>query len=229
MRYFRFPEKRIWKVLFAAFLLSQLMLTRSGMSGTLLGFAMAQVLMLGSIATAGVAFLAVNRRQLKAVFTDRRLAVAGVFVLVMLLPMVLKRDWQLMYVTMLLGVLLAVFLSYFVTLQETAKYYVLILCGLSAYSLLATYVLRLLPDHGILDVPRFVSSAGFEYYHFGLANVSVTHVATRNFGIFREPGIHQFFLLVALYLNNYSVVWTKERYMWLANVLLAVTMVSGVS
>ena len=40
-------------------------------------------------------------------------------VLIMLLPMVIKRDWQMMYVTMLLGALLAVFLSYFVKLQET--------------------------------------------------------------------------------------------------------------
>ena len=226
MRYYRFPEKKIWSILFAVFLLAQLLLTRSGMAAALIGFTAQQMLMLACIGLAGVLFLAVNRNDWKSVLTDSRLVIATVFSLAMLVPMVIKQDWQMMYGTILLGALLAVFLSYFVTLQETAKCYVLILCALSAYSLVATYLLRLLPDNGILEVPRFTTAVGLEYYQFGLANVSITHVASRNFGVFREPGVHQFFILIALYLNNYCVEWHKERSMWLANVLLAVTMLS---
>ncbi len=226
MRYYRFPETRIWKISFAVFLFLQLMLTRSGMLSGRMGFLKYQLLLYGLIALAGVAFLAVNRRNLKAILLDTRIAAAAVFAVIMLLPMVWKQDWQMMYVTLLMGLLLAVFLSYFTTVREVARYYVLILCGLCVYSLIATYFLRRLPDAGIWQVPRFVNSAGNAYYNFGLCFVSITHVAERNLGVLREPGVYQFFLLIGLFLTNYWVDWKKERNMWLANSILAVTMFS---
>ena len=226
MNYYRFPETRMWKLLFTAFLLLQLLMTRSGMFGQQLSFLEKQVLMLGSIVLAGFAFLWRNRTDWKRLFLDSRMAAAGLFAMVMLLPMLLKRDWQLMYFSIFLGLLLAVFLSYFVTLKETAKCYVLLLSALCVYSLIATYLLRRLPDHGVLYVPQFINSAGNAYYDFGLCNVSIHHVASRNLGIFREPGVYQFFILMGLYLTNYWVDWKKEAHMWLANGIFAATMLS---
>lgn len=226
MKYYRFPEKRAWKWSFAAFLMLQLMLTRSGMSITRWGFWPSQLCMLGLTSAAGIVFLVVNRREWKSVLLDGRMAAAAVFALVMLLPMLIKQDWQLMYFTVLLGLFFAVFVSCFATLKETAGYYVRILCALCVYSLIATYFLRQLPDNGILEVPRFINAAKKEYYDFGLCYVSIHHVATRNFGVFREPGVYQFFLMIGLYLTNYQVEWEKESHMWLANGILAVTMLS---
>lgn len=226
MQYYRFPEKKIWKLLFALFLLLQLFVTRSGMSATLIGFLPSQILMLGLIFAAGILFLWKNMGAWKQIFTDIRLAAAFGFVCVFLIPMVCKQDWQLMYITILMGMLLAVLLSYFVTLRETAKTYVLVLCVLAVYSLLATYVLRRPVDAGVLPVPRFINGAGHEFYFFGLANVSVEHVASRNFGILREPGVYQFFLLIGLYLTNYEVSWERSRSMWAANGILGVTLLS---
>lgn len=226
MKYYRFPETKIWKAFLAVFLLAELLLTRSGMLGGRMGFMQYQLLMYGLIGLTGVAFLAVNRRNLKEILKDRRIAAAVVFALVMLFPMVFKRDWQMMYVTLLIGLLLAVFLSYFTTVREVAGYYVRILCGLCVYSLIATYLLRRLPDAGLLQVPRFDNTVGNSYYNFGLCFVSIHHVASRNLGIFREPGVYQFFLLIALYLTNYWVEWKKESHMWIANGILAVTMIS---
>ena len=226
MKNYRFPENKIWKICFAAFLMAQLMLTRSGMLGGRMGFLKYQMLMYGLIAVAGVAFLAVNRRNLKSIVLDCRMAAAAVFAVIMLLPMVWKQDWQMMYVTLLMGLLFAVFLSYFSTVREVARSYVLILCGLCVYSLIATYLLRRLPDAGIWQAPRFDNTLGVEYYNFGLCFVSISHVASRNLGIFREPGVYQFFLLIGLYLTNYWVDWKKERHMWIANGILAVTMLS---
>lgn len=226
MKYYRFPENKIWNFCFAAFLMAQLMLTRSGMLGGRMEFLQYQLLMYGLIALAGAAFLAVNRRNLKEILLDRRMAAAAVFAVIMLVPMVWKRDWQMMYVTLLMGLLLAVFLSYFTTVREVARHYVLILCGLCVYSLIATYLLRRLPDAGLWRVPRFDNAVGNAYYNFGLCYVSITHVASRNLGVFREPGVYQFFLLLGLYLANYWVDWKKESHMWLANGILAVTMLS---
>ena len=227
MRLYPFPEKKIWKILFAVYLFALLMLSRNGMlSCVLMGFYKAQILMLLIMGAGVLAFVIVNRRELKRILTDRRMLAAAVCGLLILLPMVVKRDWQLMYFSILIYLLFAVFLSYFVSMKDTAKYYVVILCALSVYAVFATYVLRLLPDNGLVGIPAFLNDKGRDHYNFGLAFVSITQVKERNFGIFREPGIYQYFLLLALYLTNYTVEWKQSRDMWLANLILAVTMVT---
>ena len=227
MRLYSFPEKKVWKVLFAVYLFALLMLSRSAMcSYALLGFYKAQILMLLIMGAGVLTFVIVNRRELKRILTDRRMLAAAACGVLILLPMVVKRDWQLMYFSILIYLLFAVFLSYFVSVKDTARYYVVILCALSLYAILATYVLRLLPDKGLVSVPVFFNDKGRDYYNFGLAFVSITNVKERNFGIFREPGVYQYFLLLALYLTNYTVEWKRSRDMWLANLILAVTMVT---
>ena len=227
MKLYPFPEKKIWKVLFAVYLFALLMLSRSAMcSYALLGFYKAQILMLLIMGAGVLAFATVNRRDLKQILTDRRMLAAAACGVLILLPMVVKRDWQLMYFSILIYLLFAVFLCYFVSMKDTAKYYVVILCALSVYAILATYVLRLLPDSGILNVHTFSNDKGRDYYNFGLAFVSITQVKERNFGIFREPGVYQYFLLLGLFLTNYTVEWKRSRDMWLANLILAVTMVT---
>lgn len=227
MRLYPFPEKKIWKILFAVYLFALLMFARNGMlSCVLWGFYKTQILMLLVMGAGVMAFAVVNRRELKQIFTDRRMLAAAVCGVVILLPMAVKRDWQLMYFSMFIYLLFAVFLTYFVSLEDTAKYYVGILCALSVYAILATYVLRLLPDGGLVSVPTFANDKGWSFYNFGLAFVSIKQVKDRNFGIFREPGIYQYFLLLGLYLTNYTVVWKRRRDLWLANSILALTMVT---
>lgn len=227
MKLYPFPEKKIWKVLFAVYLFALLMLSRNGMlSCVLVGFYKTQILMLMVMGAGILTFAVVNRRELKQILTDRRMLAAAACGVLILLPMVVKRDWQLMYFSILIYLLFAVFLCYFVSMKDTAKYYVMILCALSVYAILATYVLRLLPDSGILNVHTFSNDKGRDYYNFGLAFVSITQVKERNFGIFREPGVYQYFLLLGLFLTNYTVEWKHSRDMWLANLILAVTMVT---
>ncbi len=227
MKLYPFPEKKIWKVLFAVYLFALLMLSRNGMlSCVLVGFYKTQILMLLVMGAGILTFAVVNRRELKQILTDRRMLAAAACGVLILLPMVVKRDWQLMYFSILIYLLFAVFLCYFVSMKDTAKYYVMILCALSVYAILATYVLRLLPDSGILNVHTFSNDKGRDYYNFGLAFVSITQVKERNFGIFREPGVYQYFLLLGLFLTNYTVEWKRSRDMWIANLILAVTMVT---
>ena len=227
MKLYPFPEKKIWKVLFAVYLFALLMLSRNGMlSCVLVGFYKTQILMLLVMGAGILTFAVVNRRELKQILTDRRMLAAAACGVLILLPMVVKRDWQLMYFSILIYLLFAVFLCYFVSMKDTAKYYVMILCALSVYAILATYVLRLLPDSGILNVHTFSNDKGRDYYNFGFAFVSITQVKERNFGIFREPGVYQYFLLLGLFLTNYTVEWKRSRDMWLANLILAVTMVT---
>lgn len=227
MTHYPFPDSRGTKIAFAAFFTAMLFLARDSMFTTaVIGFEKAQFLMLGVICLLGVAFLIVNRRNLLQILKDRRMIVAGIAAAVLLLPMLVKRDWQLMYFSVLLCLLTAVFLSYFLTLRDAAKYYVVIMSVLGAYSVLAAYILRIGVDSGAYAVPVFRNSMGFEFHNFFLSIVPDTYVKNRNFGIFREPGVYQFFLITALYLNNYEVEWKKTWQLWLVNGILAATMVS---
>ena len=227
MRLYRFPNQKIWKAAFALFLTALLFLARDSMFTTaVIGFQKAQFAMLGLICAAAAVFLMVNRRNWKAIFTDRRMIAAAVSAAACLLPMLVKRDWQLMYFSVYLCVIFGVFVSLFLTLEDAAKIYLRILCVLSVLSLVCAYGLRLLPDRGMPGVPVVRIDTGVEFYFFGVCFVPLTYVKYRNFGIFREPGVYQYFLLLGLFLNNYEVQWSSGKKLWTVNILLAVTMVS---
>jgi hypothetical protein len=131
-----------------------------------------------------------------------------------------------MYFSIILGMLFAVFLSYFLTLKDVARWYVITMCILGIWSILCAYVLRIFIDTGMVSKTPVVNGNGVEFYNFIFAIVPDEYVKTRNFGIFREPGVYQFFLFMALYLNNYVISWESEKKYWIANGILAVTMLT---
>nr|MBQ8243992.1 hypothetical protein [Oscillospiraceae bacterium] len=227
MKQYPYMNCRFGKIAFGVFLFAMLLLARDTLvTACILGFNASQFLMLGLICVVGMGFLAVHRRQWKEILTDPRILVLLAVTVVILLPMTVKRDWQMMYFSILLCLYLAVFLTYFISYRDAAKYYVLILTALGVYSVLATYFLRILPDRGILSVPVFFNSHDVKFHNFGLAFVSDDFVKNRNFGIFREPGVYQYFIILALFLNNYAVSWRKQSCLWTVNVLLSVTMLT---
>lgn len=212
---------------FGLFLLAMLFLSRDTLfSSCLLGFAKSQILMFGLIVLLGGVFLWVNRRSFGEILKDRRIFVLGASVLLLVLPMAVKRDWQLMYFSILLCVLTAVFLTYFTNVREVSKYYVLILVALGVYSIVVTYCLKKPAREGLINPAVFYNANDWEFFNFGLAYVNTAKYWHRNFGIFREPGVYQFFVLLAVYLNNYCVDWNRQWKLWACNVALAFTMLS---
>ena len=227
MKLYPVPDRKITKIGIYALFIGVLLLNRDTLySSTILGFYKAQFLMLAVMAAAGIAFLVCRRKDWKALLTDRRVVFALLSGGIILLPMVFKRDWQLMYFSVYLCVIFGVFVSLFLTLEDAAKIYLRILCVLSVLSLVCAYGLRLLPDRGMPGVPVVRIDTGVEFYFFGVSFVPLTYVKYRNFGIFREPGVYQYFLLLGLFLNNYEVQWSSGKKLWTVNILLAVTMVS---
>ena len=219
MTYYRFPDNKLVKLCFPLALLILQMVARSTMyTSTFLGFTLSQAVMIGTIVLIGFTFLAVNRKNLKAVLTDRRMLLFGMAAMVILLPMLVKGDWQLMYFTILLSWFFAIFLTYFTTVEELGKYYVLILTALSALSLVGLFVLKPMVHMGWIPGNPFDSPGGWHMFNFGLTFVCDKNLhmvnALRNFGIFREPGLFQTFLFVAIQLNNYTVNWDKPWKMW---------------
>ena len=91
MTYYRFPDNKLVKLCFPLALLILQMVARSTMyTSTFLGFALSQAVMIGTIVLIGFTFLAVNRKNLKAVLTDRRMLLFGMAAMVILLPMLSK-------------------------------------------------------------------------------------------------------------------------------------------
>lgn len=195
-------------------------------SSAIVGFYKSQFLTLGLMALMGLWFAIANFRQWKDILKDPRLLLLAAAAFVCLLPMVVKRDWQLMYFSVLACVLFGIFLTFLADWKQLSKWYVCTLALLGAYSVLAAYILRQGVDSGVYQVPTFTNGAGFLFHNFLFSVVPDTFVKDRNFGIFREPGVYQFFLLLALYLNNDRVVWEKPWKKWTINAILALTMLS---
>lgn len=224
MELYRFPDNKPRKISFWAYLLVMLLLARDTLITTcLVGFYPSQLTVAGLVVALGLVFLIAKRRELPRILRDRRMLAFAIAAVLILLPMVCKLDPQLMYFSVLLCVFFGVFLTYFVTMKEVAKCYVVLMTALAAYSVFAVYIGRLPADRGAVELPTFINAGGRDFYNFGLSFVSIREVKYRNFGIFREPGVYQYFLILALLLHNYVLTWDKQWKFWAVNVILVVT------
>ena len=227
MKQYPLFHNRAGKLAFGFFLLAMLFLSRDTLfSSCLMGFAESQILMMGLMAALGMVFLWVNRKEFQLILKDRRMLLILASSLVLVLPMAVKRDWQLMYFSILFCVLTGVFLTYFTSCSDVAKIYVVLLVVLGMYSIFATYVLRKLAMAGMIQPAVFENSKGWEFFDFVFAYAVNLKYWHRNCGIFREPGVYQFFVLLAVYLNNYWVDWNRQWKLWFCNVALAFTMLT---
>ena len=225
-----FPQKKVFQVLFGLYLFSILYFCRvSQVSYYLLGFYKSQFLSLSITLLALLIFLIYQRKHLLQIVFNYRIALAILFAAAILIPMCVKKDWQMMYFSILLSILMGVFFSYFVSCAQAGKGFCVVMATLAAYSLAAFFALRPLADRGILAPPVFVNAYGGEFYNYLLAFVPKTLVRDRNFGIFREPGVYQFFLFLALYLCFYHVRWERQTSMWVCGGILCLTLLSTFS
>ncbi len=225
MNYYRFPDTKVFKTVFLLYLLSIHMLTRSSMvANTFLDFMLSQYIVIGLVVLLGIAFLIRNRKQLKQVLTDRRMVAVIGFAVVLIGNMLIKQDWQMLYFSILMYIWFAVLLNYFIPMRELAKYYVQLMVFLSIFAIVGLFILKPMFHAGLIPGFEFDSPGGWHMLNFGLTftvdrnteNVN----ALRTFGIFREPGLYQIFLFIAIQLNNYVVEWEKEWKMWVVNGVL---------
>ena len=114
MKQYPLLNSKISKFLFGLYMLAMLFVSRDTLfSSCILGFGKSQFLMLGLIVMLGVLFLLQNRRNIPDVLKDRRMLALGAVALILLVPMLVKQDWQVIYFSMLICLLFAVFLTYF--------------------------------------------------------------------------------------------------------------------
>ena len=67
-----------------------------------------------------------------------------------------------------------------------------------AYSLVAMYIFKPIIMSNNIDYPTIVNSVNNIFYNFGIAFVLKSEYYIRNFSFFREPGVYQTFIVLAL-------------------------------
>lgn len=230
MTYYRLTEGKAGKLLFGLALFAMLVLCRNSMyTFTIIPFSAAQLSMYAVVGLLGIWFAAMNRKDWKRILTDRRMLMVLIASAVLLIPVFVKRDFQMMNFNILLCVYVAVFFSYFISMEKLAGYYVLFMAFLASYSLITCYLLAPLVDRGLFSVPVVNYQDWRIFHNFVFAFPRIKENYLRNFGMFREPGVYQYFLNLALYCSNFLMTWNKAWMKWTVNGILAVTIVSTFS
>ena len=230
MKEYPYLNSKMGKAFFGLCLFALLLFSRDTLyTSTVLGFGPSQLIMYAVVAVLGIGFLVKNGKQWKSLLTDPRMKAVLLVTVSVVLPMIVKRDFQAMYISILLCMYIAIFFTFFISGRDVARYYVVILTFLGAYSLLAEYVLDPMVSAGWFSVPVMPYSESRTFRSYFLSFVVKKKGYLRNYGIFREPGIYQFFLILGLYWNNYRLTWEKKWQFWAVNAVLAVTMVSTFS
>lgn len=230
MTYYRLAEGKIGKVLLGLALMVLLVLSRNSMyTFTIIPFTVAQLSMFAVIGVLGAVFLIRNCHDLKKILTDKRILAVLLVTVIYLVPILVKRDFQTMNFSILLCVYVAIFFSFFISCKELAGFIVSFVTFLAAYSLVACYLLAPMVEKGWFSVPIVNFQDWRVFHNFVFAFPRILENYLRNFGMFREPGVYQYFLNLALFLNNFLLTWNKAWIKWTINGILAVTVVSTFS
>lgn len=216
--------------LWGLWLLAMLYLCRDSIyTNTWIGFLPSYILQFVLFAMGFVALLWTNKAGLGNLIFSRRSAFAFCSAVVLLLPMVVKHDWQLMYFSVLFAVIYAVLVSFWIDLKSLSGCFVIVMTVLAAVSFVCTYGLRFLADDGIAVPPVLINAIDTHFYNYGLSVVYIGSLRWRCIGIFREPGVYQFFLILALYLHNDICEWKNQAFYWIINIILGFTMLATLS
>lgn len=140
----------------------------------------------------------------------------------------LNADYGADFLVFVLVVLAGFFTASVFELQEFLDGYLGATLIYSAYSLIATYIFEPLAMSGPLTglFPVTVNSLGTPFMDMGMSFAVAWRGLMRNQGIFREPGVFQFFLLLAMAIELHRGERARS---WLRTSLLAVTLLSTFS
>lgn len=220
-------KRDLCNCVWALWLLAMLYLCRDSIyTNTWIGFLPSYILQFVLFAMGFVALLWMNKAGLGNLIFSRRSAFAFCSAVVLLLPMVVKHDWQLMYFSVLFAVIYAVLVSFWIDLKSLSGCFVIVMTVLAAVSFVCTYGLRFLADDGIAVPPVLINAIDTHFYNYGLSVVYIGSLRWRCIGIFREPGVYQFFLILALYLHNDICEWDNWAFYWIINIILGFTMLA---
>lgn len=148
-------------------------------------------------------------------------------ILLVLITMSLSSDYIQGYYKIIISIAIGIIISNIVKYDVFIENYISIIVFLAAYSLIVTYIIRIVTFSLPAEIfPRFSNSADLELIDARFSVVVDRFNYYRNFGIYREPGVYQVFLNLALSFELFSV---KRKVSFINFAILSSTIISTFS
>lgn len=194
---------------------------------TLLGHLLSQTILVFIFLVCMICFFATNKENYIKILKDIRVKVLIITSIFILGFMVINNDFTLRYFSILFCIYISFFLNFIVDYKKLLTMFVKIMFFLCIYSLISTYFFKPLFLNGFLTFPTFKNSMDFEFINcfFSFSPIIPTYI--RNFGIFREPGVYQFYILISLISTIF--ILEKNKYFIPRLIVFTITMVSTFS
>ncbi len=153
-----------------------------------------------------------------------------ILVLNIILTMIIKSDYQLYNFSLLVFIFIGFVVSYVYEYKEFIKAFINIMIFISMYSLITTYLFKPLIIHTGINFPTIINSVNNVFYNFIFSFALTAESYIRNFGFFREPGVYQVFIILALiFLTFVKNIKIKSRKKIIYTLIFTVTILSTFS
>ena len=145
-----------------------------------------------------IIFIINNKSNILSIIFDVRFLFLLMISLLFLFTMLLKRDFTLMYFSCIFAIYFSIFLSYILSVKQFFRIFINVVVILSVFSLVVGYLLRNIVFSNAESLMIVENSVGLQFINCFGTFLVVDPGYLRNFGIFREPGVFQFFLIISL-------------------------------
>lgn len=129
-----------------------------------------------------------------------QLLILTILVILIFITMLINQDFSGGYIYILMLLVIAFMVSQMITFNEFVEASIRCIFFLAVYSLIC-YTLRPVIFKFRYLIPHFYNSANLPYFHLGASVIVDIPSYNRLFGIFRESGVYQIFLNIAIILE----------------------------
>lgn len=172
-------------------------------------------------------FFVINILSKEIKINYQALMITTCFFSVIFTTMVINSDFSGGYFVILLSLLLGFMLIHLIPLKIFTKIYGDIIAFLGVYSVLVLYLFRpIIQSMPGLIFPRFNNSANLPLINARFSYIVDVSEYFRNFGIFREAGVYQIFLNIAL---MFELFYKNEKPSPVKLIILYITIISTFS
>ena len=223
-----FNKKQIRTAYMYLYIFLMLLLCRDSLvSTTILGFPKSPFLTLIISIPNFIIFI----KKIKAEgLKSYRVYIFIILVLNIILTMIIKSDYQLYNFSLLVFIFIGFVVSYVYEYKEFIKAFINIMIFISMYSLITTYLFKPLIIHTGINFPTIINSVNNVFYNFIFSFALTAESYIRNFGFFREPGVYQVFIILALiFLTFVKNIKIKSRKKIIYTLIFTVTILSTFS